>query len=73
MSGAGWHPVRFRELGSPWQNGVNENFNGRFRVECLDRDLIGSVLEAPVIARAFREVYNTERRQSSIGYQVPVD
>jgi putative transposase len=23
--------IRFIEPGSPWQNGVNESFNGRFR------------------------------------------
>ena len=63
--------IRFIEPGSPWQNGVNESFNGRFRDECLNRELIGSVLEAQVIARAFREEYNTERPHSSIGYQVP--
>jgi hypothetical protein len=31
------------------------------------------VLEAQVIARAFREEYNTERPHSSIGYQVPAE
>jgi putative transposase len=65
--------IRFIEPGSPWQNGVNESFNGRFRDECLNRELIGSVLEAQVIARAFREEYNTERPHSSIGYQVPAE
>ncbi len=64
---------RFIEPGSPWQNGVNQSFNGRFRDECLNRELLGSVLEAQVIARAFREEYNTERPHSSIGYQVPAE
>ena len=58
--------IRFIEPGSPWQNGINESLNGRFRDECLNRELIGSVLEAQVIARAFREEYNTERPYSSI-------
>ena len=39
----------------------------------LNRELLGSVLEAQVIARAFREEYNTERPHSSIGYQVPAE
>jgi len=26
--------TRFIEHGSPWQNGINESFNGRFRDEC---------------------------------------
>jgi transposase InsO family protein len=65
--------IRFIEPGSPWQNGVNESFNGRFRDECLNRELLGSVLEAQVIARAFKEEYNTFRPHSSIGYKVPAD
>ncbi len=63
--------IHFIEPGSPWQNGVNESFNGRFRDECLNRELIGSVLEAQVIARAFREEYSTQRPHGSIGYQEP--
>jgi hypothetical protein len=50
-----------------------ESFNGRFRDECLNQEFIGSVLEAQVIACAFREEYNTERPHSSIGYQVPAE
>ena len=65
--------IRFIEPGSPWQNGVNESFNGRFRDECLNRELLGSTLEAQVIARAFRDEYNNERPHSSIGYQVPAE
>jgi transposase InsO family protein len=63
--------ARFIEPGSPWQNGVNESFNGRFRDECLNRELLGSVLEAQVIARAFRDEYNDIRPHSSIDYRVP--
>ncbi len=46
--------IRFIEPASPWQSGLNESFNGRFRDECLNRELIGSVVEEQVIARAFR-------------------
>jgi transposase InsO family protein len=65
--------IRFIELCTPWPNGVNESFHGRFRDECLNRELLGSVLEAQVIARAFQEEYNTERPHTSIGYQVPAE
>jgi len=65
--------ARFIEPGSPWQNGVNESFNGRFRDECLNRELLGSVLEAQVIARAFRDEYNEIRPHSSIDYKVPAE
>ncbi len=65
--------IRFIEPGSPWQNGVNGSFNGRFRDECLDRELLGSVLEAQVISRAFQTEYNTIRPHSTIGYKVPAE
>jgi putative transposase len=65
--------TRFIEPASPWQNGVNESFNGRFRDECLNRELLGSVLEAQCLARAFRDDYNTSRPHSSIRYRTPAD
>jgi putative transposase len=65
--------TRFIEPGSPWQNGVNESFNGRFRDECLNRELLGSVLEAQVIAHTFRDEYNMIRPHSTIGYQTPAE
>lgn len=63
--------TRFIEPGSPWQNGVNESFNGRFRDECLNRELLASVFEAQCIARHFRDDYNTSRPHSSIDYKTP--
>jgi transposase InsO family protein len=63
--------ARFIEPGSPWQNGVNESFNGRFRDECLNRELLESALEARVIARAFRDEYNDIRPLSSLDYRSP--
>jgi len=61
--------ARFIEPGSPWQNGVNESFNGRLRDECLNRELLESVLEAQVIARAFGDEYNDIRPHSSLEYR----
>lgn len=65
--------TRFIEPGSPWQNGVNESFNGRFRDECLNRELLASVLEAQVIARNFRDEYNTIRPHSTLDYKLPAE
>ena len=62
---------RFIEPASPWQNGVNESFNGQFRDECLNRELLANVLEAQGIVRAFRDDYNTSRPHSSIEYRTP--
>jgi transposase InsO family protein len=63
--------ARFVESGSPWQNGVNESFNRRFRDQCLNRELLESTLEAQVIARAFRDEYNDIRPHSSLDYRAP--
>ncbi|MEO7798090.1 MAG: integrase core domain-containing protein [Opitutaceae bacterium] len=65
--------TRCIEPGSPWQNGVNESFNGRFRDECLNRELLASVLEAQVIAGNFRDEYNTIRPHSTLGYKRPAE
>lgn len=65
--------TRFIEPGSPWQNGVNESFNGRFRDECLNRELFASVLEAQCVVRAFRDEYNTIRPHSTIHYRTPAE
>ena len=65
--------ARFVEPGSPWQNGINESFNGRFRDECRNRELRESALEAQVIARAFRDEYNEIRPHRSLDYRAPTE
>ena len=37
------------EPGNPWQNGVAESFNGKFRDECLSLDWFRSRAEAKVL------------------------
>lgn len=49
------------EIGSPWQNGFGESFNGTIRDECLNMHLFRSVAEARLRLKAFRHEYNTER------------
>ena len=53
------------EPGSPWENPFVESFNGRVRDELLNVEEFGSLLEAQVIAEAWRVDYNTYRPQSS--------
>jgi hypothetical protein len=65
--------TRFIEPGSPWQNGVNESFNGKFRDECLNRELLANVLEAQCVARVFRDEYNNIRPHMTIGYRTPAE
>jgi len=61
----------FIEPGSPWENGYNESFNGKFRDELLDGEIFDTVWEARVIAEKWRKEYNTKRPHSSLGYRPP--
>jgi putative transposase len=61
----------FNEPGKPWQNGVNESFNGRFRDECLNPEMFLSRREAIVIIEDWRRRYNEERPHSALGYMTP--
>jgi putative transposase len=59
------------EPGKPWQNGVVESFNGKFRDECLSLEWFRSRVEAKVIIEAWRRHYNEVRPHSSLGYLTP--
>jgi putative transposase len=37
------------ELGSPWENGYDETFNGKFRDELLNGEIFHTVKEAKVL------------------------
>ena len=57
--------------GSPWENGHIESFHDKFRDECLNRALFGSLLEARVIVESLRMEYNEQRPHSSLRYLTP--
>jgi putative transposase len=59
------------EPGKPWQNGVTESFNGKFRDECLSLEWFRSRAEAKVIIEAWWRHYNEVRPHSSLGYLTP--
>ena len=61
----------FIEPGSPWENGYVESFNGKFRVELLNRELFDTLLEAQVLIERWRHEYNTFRPHSALGYRPP--
>ena len=65
--------TRYIEPGSPWQNGYGESFNGKFRDECLNRELFYSEAEAQTIVALWRREYNTQRPHSSLHYQTPAE
>ena len=61
------------EPGSPWENPYIESFNGKFRDECLNREVFTSILEAQVIVEDWRREYNEKRPHSSLGYVTPAE
>jgi putative transposase len=61
----------FIDPGKPWQNGVGESFNGKFRDECLSLEWFRSPAEAKIVIAAWRRHFNTVRPHSSIGYLTP--
>lgn len=63
--------TNYIERGSPWENGHVESFHGKFRDECLNREVFGNLLEAKVLIEAWRQQYNNQRPHSSLGYQTP--
>ncbi len=72
----GWLPrvgVRtlFIQLGSRWENGYNESFNGKLRDELLNGEIFYSLREVQILTERWRQEYNTIRPHSSLGYRPP--
>ncbi len=61
----------FIEKGSPWQNGNLESFNGKFRDECLNRNLFENIPQTKEVIVKYRKFYNTERPHSSLDGKSP--
>lgn len=59
------------EPGSPWENGYCESFNGKFRDEFLNREVLDTLLEARVLTARWRREYNWVRPHSALGYRPP--
>jgi putative transposase len=57
--------------GKPWQNGLDESFNGKFRDECLNVEWFRNRHEATVLIEHWRQHYNAVRPHSSLGYLTP--
>ena len=61
----------FIEPGKPWQNGINESFNGKFRDECLNVEWFRTRREACILIEQWRRDYNAVRPHSSLGFLTP--
>lgn len=59
------------EPGAPWQNGFAESFNGRFRDEFLQCELLADLREAKALSSMWKNDYNHRRPHSSLNYQTP--
>jgi putative transposase len=73
---AGWLPGKGTEPiqvapGSPWENGVGESFNSRFRDEFLEREEFEDDSDAREKGRWFKREYNAVRPHSALGYKTP--
>jgi putative transposase len=69
------HGIEARHIdpGSPWQNGLNERFNGTLREECLNMETFASRDHARMICKVYGREYNTVRPHSSLGYLTPME
>lgn len=63
-----WHYIA---PGKPQQNGFVESFNGRFRDECLNEHLFGSMPGARRTIEQWRVDYNTHRPHTSLDGLTP--
>ncbi len=72
MAAAGLETL-YIEPGAPWENGYAESFNSKVRDELLNAEEFGSVVEAKVLAKGWRQDYNHVRPHSSLGYRTPAE
>jgi transposase InsO family protein len=59
--------------GKPWQNGLDESFNGKFRDECLTLEWFRTRPEAMAVVESWRRHYNDVRPHSSLGQLTPAE
>lgn len=63
------HGIAARHIdpGSPWQNGIDERFNGTLRDECLNLETFHHRDHARAVVKLFKRTYNEQRPHGSLG------
>jgi putative transposase len=63
------HGVSARHIdpGSPWQNGIDERFNGTLRNECLNMETFHGRDHARALLKLFKQTFNEQRPHSALG------
>lgn len=69
-AGVEWHDIA---PGKPQQNAFAESFLARFRDECLNEEVFGSITEARAVIGRWRVDYNTARPHSAHGGLTPAE
>ncbi len=69
-AGIEWHYI---PPGKPQQNAFVESFNARFRDECLNEEVFGSMAEARAVIETWRRDFNTARPHSAHGGLTPTE
>ncbi|GAC1578528.1 MAG: hypothetical protein NVS3B20_09620 [Polyangiales bacterium] len=70
-TGAEGIDTAFIDPGKPWQNGMDESFNGRFRDECLSMEWFRSRAEAKAVIETWRCHYDDVRPHSRLDCRTP--
>jgi transposase InsO family protein len=67
----GIEPIRIY-LGSPWENGYNQRFNGALRREVLNAKWFASTRQAQIDINQWLRQYNHVRPHHALGLRPPV-
>ena len=59
--------------GKPWQNAIDESFNGKLRDECLSLQWFRNRMDAKLGVKQRRRHYNEVRPHSSRDYLTPAE
>ena len=64
--------TQYIQLGSPWEKGYCESFNGKLRSHFLDGEIFTTLQEAKILIDAWRKHYNSRHPHRSLGGKPPV-